>query len=655
MAQARDYLTNYKAVVDTDPARVLTIDWETYWDSKEFSLKKLSMEEYVRDPRFKAHGIGVKLGGGPSLWIYGESSVRSFFAKAPIDTMTVVGHNMHFDGLVLSEIYGVKPKAIMDTKYMAALCYGNTIPSRTLAKLAIQFLPPSMRKESQPLYNTDGLRTLSPEIANELGDYCRDDCTMTYELYKFFLPKLIATPFNADIIDHIARMFTDPCLELDDRVLHDLLAEEITEKQAALDACVATSMKQIRSNPQFATLLQSLNVAAPMKLSPTTHKDTFAFAQTDREFMALQAHPNPEVAQLVKSRLRIKTSINETRAKKYLEVQSRGTWPVHLNVSGAATSHRLSGGSGGGGNPQNLGNGSPLRLAILPPDGFDLFAIDSKGIELRDAMTIANEHDVVRSLRDIEYDAYSDFASTIYSVDRTLIDKDQRKVGKVGMLQCQYGAGWANFQQAAWLRDVILDDKEAQRIHGLYRSRFSGIKRSWAICDRIIQLLGRGEEESTHFDPLVRPVVNGPLGHPALLLVETGTYITYPNLAREYDTDDKRWNWNYDTFDNKTYRMSRTKLYGSKMFGHICQSLARNVVLEQEVAVETFLKQEVHHACRCVMSVHDEGVYLVPKHADHELALNGALEIFNTSPAWWPELPVFGEAAWGDNYGTAKT
>ena len=101
MAQARDYLTNYKAVVDTDPARVLTIDWETYWDSKEFSLKKLSMEEYVRDPRFKAHGIGVKLGGGPSLWIYGESSVRSFFAKAPIDTMTVVGHNMHFDGLVL--------------------------------------------------------------------------------------------------------------------------------------------------------------------------------------------------------------------------------------------------------------------------------------------------------------------------------------------------------------------------------------------------------------------------------------------------------------------------------------------------------------------------------------------------------------------------
>jgi hypothetical protein len=269
-------------------------------------------------------------------------------------------------------------------------------------------------------------------------------------------------------------------------------------------------------------------------------------------------------------------------------------------------------------------------------------------------MTLANERSVVRQLHTITYDAYSEFAGTIYNVPVENIFAPQRKAGKVAMLQLQYGAGWENFQNAAWTRDVILDDDEARRITNLYRSTFTGITRAWHVCDRIIQMLAQGKEEETWFDHLVRPVVNGPLGQPALLLVETGTYITYPNLKREYDEIDKRWGYKYDTFNNKTYRLERTYLYGSKMFGHICQSLARNVVLEQEVAVDTFLKREIHHDCSTVMSVHDEGICLVPEHADCDRAIGGALEIFKTSPSWWPELPVFGEAAWGDNYGEAK-
>ena len=144
------------------------------------------------------------------------------------------------------------------------------------------------------------------------------------------------------------------------------------------------------------------------------------------------------------------------------------------------------------------------------------------------------------------------------------------------------------------------------------------------------------------------------MGHPALLLVETGTYITYPNLKREYDKEKGKWQNMYDTFDNDTHRLVRTGLWGSKLFGHICQSLARNVVLEQEVALDTFLRNEISHQCITAMSVHDEAVCLVPEDADCDRALSGALEIFSTSPVWWPELPVFGEAAWGENYGIAK-
>jgi len=652
--RASEYLTNYQSVVNTDPEKTLTFDWETYWDSKTFTLKKMSMEEYIRDPRFKAHGVGIQLGSKPAHWVYGEESIVKFFDTVPLDNMTVVGQNVAFDGLILNDIYGVHPKSYIDTWSMSTMAYGNVLAKNSLAALTKMFLP-GMVKDRTALYNTDGIRDLTPEMAEELGEYCKMDCYLTHELYKFFLPKLLATPFNMDLIDHVTRMYTNPVLELDHDVLNDLLAREIVEKQAAVDSCVATSAKQLNSNKQFATLLESQGATVPMKPSPSNPtKNTYAFAKTDRAFTDMSKDTNPEVAALVTARLRVKTNINETRASNYLGVESRGKWPVHLNISGARTTHRLSGGAGGGGNPQNLGNGSPLRYAIKPPKGFRMFAIDSKGIELRDAMTLANEREVVKRLHDPTFDLYSVFGTEIYNCELAQIDKPRRDVGKVACLQLQYGSGGPTFKDVAWNRGVDLELEEAERIKGLYRSTFTNITRTWRVCDRVIQMLVGGEEEETWFSHLVRPVANGPGGHHALLLVETGTYITYPNLKREYDPEQKRWQYMYDTFDNKTYRLVRTGLWGSKMFGHICQSLARNVVLEQEVALDTFLKNEIHHTCTTAMSVHDEGVCLVPDHADHDKAMAGALEIFSTSPVWWPELPVYGEAGWGDNYGQAK-
>ena len=39
---------------------LITLDFETYYD-KEYSLKKLTMEEYVRDPRFEVIGVAIKV------------------------------------------------------------------------------------------------------------------------------------------------------------------------------------------------------------------------------------------------------------------------------------------------------------------------------------------------------------------------------------------------------------------------------------------------------------------------------------------------------------------------------------------------------------------------------------------------------------------
>ena len=325
MSKASTYLTDYQWVVNPDLDKVVTLDFETYWDSKSYSLRRISMEEYVRDPRFLTHGLGIKLGSKPTRWVAGHNDTAKLLAAVPLDQYTVVGHNAMFDALVLSEKYNVRPNAVLCTMSMAALAYGNTLNSLSLAYLTKRFLPGQVKDQSI-LIDTDGKRELTPEELDAMGEYCIGDCDKTYALFKLFLARLDASPLNMDLIDLVKRMFSDPTLVLNEGILTQLLATELVEKQAALDSCVSTTMKQIRSNPQFATLLQSLGVEPPLKLNDKG-AEAYAFAKTDRGLQALRRHPDIRVQALVNARLRIKTSINETRAKKYMEVETRGTCP----------------------------------------------------------------------------------------------------------------------------------------------------------------------------------------------------------------------------------------------------------------------------------------------------------------------------------------
>jgi len=43
--------------------QLITLDFETYYD-KDYSLSKLTTEEYIRDDRFEAIGISVKVVAG---------------------------------------------------------------------------------------------------------------------------------------------------------------------------------------------------------------------------------------------------------------------------------------------------------------------------------------------------------------------------------------------------------------------------------------------------------------------------------------------------------------------------------------------------------------------------------------------------------------
>ncbi|OZB41040.1 MAG: hypothetical protein B7X50_08035, partial [Alishewanella sp. 34-51-39] len=83
---------------------VVTLDLETYWDD-QYSLSKMTMLEYVQDPRFKIQGIGIRI-DYPHLDKYGEQKYYRDVNEAvavlkSLNKWVMVGQNTKFDGYCL--------------------------------------------------------------------------------------------------------------------------------------------------------------------------------------------------------------------------------------------------------------------------------------------------------------------------------------------------------------------------------------------------------------------------------------------------------------------------------------------------------------------------------------------------------------------------
>jgi hypothetical protein len=131
-------------------------------------------------------------------------------------------------------------------------------------------------------------------------------------------------------------MFIEPVLELDKDLLHQHLAETRERKEALLASC-GVDKAELMSNQKFAEVLTSLGVTPPMKVSPTTGKDTYAFAKSDEAFKALAEHPDDRVQALVAARLGTKSTLEETRTQRFIEIAGRGVMPIPIRYYAAHT------------------------------------------------------------------------------------------------------------------------------------------------------------------------------------------------------------------------------------------------------------------------------------------------------------------------------
>jgi ribonuclease D len=116
--------------------KLITLDFETYYTSKDLGFKTQTTEEYVRDPRFEVIGVAVKVGDGETVWCTGlHEQIKSFLNTFDWDSSMAVAHNAMFDMAILNWHFDIRPMAIADTLGMARALHGSEV-GNSLKKLA---------------------------------------------------------------------------------------------------------------------------------------------------------------------------------------------------------------------------------------------------------------------------------------------------------------------------------------------------------------------------------------------------------------------------------------------------------------------------------------------------------------------------------------
>jgi DNA polymerase len=471
-----------------------------------------------------------------------------------------------------------------------------------------------------------GRLDFTPEELARYAEYCINDVELTHTLFMRLAAGFPLVEMR--LIDLTIRMFTEPVLNLNKQALQ----EHLLSVQAAKDALMSKlnyDKADLMSNPKLAELLEFHGVKPPMKISPTTGKETFAFAKSDEAFKELLEHENPQVQAIVAARLGVKSTLEETRTERFIRIAERGTLPIPLRYYAAHT------GRWGGDdkvNMQNLPRGSALKKAILPPEGHVFIDCDSSQIEARTLAWLAGQDDLVDAF-DRGEDVYKIMASSIYGVPIEEVTKDQRFVGKTTILGAGYGMGPAKFQAQLKTFGVDLPLEECKRIISVYRETYPMIPKLWRQTGDALDAMANNQ--------------TAPIGRDGVLLVRgadgiklpNGLSIKYPNL-RWVLTKEGKQEMVYDTKKGKS--ILPTRIYGGKCVENICQALARIVIGEQMLMVAKKL--------RVVMTVHDAVGAVAPIEQAEEA--RGFVEAcMRIRPKWATLLPLNCESKMGASYG----
>ena len=653
--------------------RILAIDFETRWSRKDYTLSKMTTEEYIRDQRFEAFGACISdiTLGQPPRW-YRHAGLFEYFQGVDWGRTAVLAHNAQFDVSILSWRYDARPAFIFDTLSMARALRGVEV-GNSLARLAEDFgLPPKGRA----VHSTDGLtwkEIQGTPVEVELAEYCAHDTVLCVEIFNRLLPGYPLKELK--LIDLTLKMYTRPLLQLDKEMLAKAIDEEREQREGLLKK-LGMVEATLASNQQFAEALKALGIQPPKKTSKTTGEETLALAKNDALFQALLNHENEDVALLCEARLKVKSTSERTRAQRFLDIAERGNLPVPLSYYGAATG-RWTASKGSAINMQNLKRGSFLRRAIMAPEGHVIVAGDLSQIEPRVLAFFADNQDLMDIFRQ-GGDPYASFGAQMFGIPGMTQDTHpvERQSAKSALLGAGYQLGWASFAAQlltgflgadpkrytkedaiklgvtgdavqkflSWDEnikkmeeiphtctevDLAIHCLAAKAIIDKYRAASQPVVDFWNLMQELIEYsLYRGKEY-THMGVIFRKNE---------IILPSGMPVRYPDL-RPSTSERGRVTWSYA--DGK----SRVNLYGGKVTNNVVQGTARCVMTDGMLRIA--------RRYPIVGTVHDEVLVVVPEE-EVEDAKTWILAQMVMDPPYLRGIPLKVSGGAAVRYGDAK-
>lgn len=682
--------------------RIVVLDFETYWNSKDYTLSKIGPISYIRDSRFSAQLMSYIVTDASTMTydrvrVAEHENIPAVLAALKLDAPDVVtvAHNGNgFDFLILSEIYHVVPRIAIDTMCMERWTGVSRIQNESLKSMA-KFFQCGEKVEGTVI--SDGRKwpeDFTPDERTAFIQYCRNDTEQCFLSFKAMLPFMTADALLFSSIT--AKMACNPVLRLDDDMLTaylNELSDKVTKARNDINRMFMFKsdedfLKAIRSSASFVKMLELLGRKPPMKYSvaksETKRKKleaegktnlseedyavyTPALAKSDLDFVAMASDADERVALLVRTRLENNSSIQRSRAETFHALAKSGRpMPVMLNAFKAHTSRYTAGNSEGSSdklNLQNLSKRDPsqltLRKAVQAPEGMALVACDSSQIEARILAYVANETELVDAFRR-GADPYADLAEKIFQIPSEKIHKGAksgdkklkayRNVGKTGILSAGYGVGWRKYADTLLRQGVRLSSdidqhyEMAHHAHNVYRASNPNIVAFWDTCQTVIKALYLGYSgefggpNDNIFQYSVAPIC-GRDDVPTIIGPNKYT-LRYFKLSCEVSEKNNREEYYYTRVKGKSEL--KTKIYGGALAENLCQYLAFALLQWQACRM-------TEQGIRLIANIHDSFLAICPEdEAEHTKSVMESC--MSSVPDWLGDFPVACEAEIGKDY-----
>ncbi len=426
------------------PVNALVLDFETYW-SKNYTLKELSMVEFITDDRFELTGMSYCDVESGLLNFLEPCEVEPYLRtmEPHVDNYTIVAQNANFDCLILREHFGIMPKYIVDTQDLDKMWDARS--KHNLKVMAEKWGAPAAKGDtvqSLGLHWND----MTEEQRSAWAEYAKTDAEIEAWLFKKMLPIVVSRPeIELPVANMTHQMYLNPTFQIDVELGQKIIDGMRAEMLAPIDrlrrrgvkpaAGKKTLEESIGGSISFVTMLMEalpdgesvpLKAGKPTKnMIPLTGVGMIpALAKDDQGMHELLQHSKMSVRRLAEAK------------------QSLQSWPLHISKVdsimkqaaccdgfigtplGYHNAHTGRWGGIEGINLQNLGGAGrggkgthPLikevRHMLVAPKGYVLGIQDYSKVEAVGVAWQAGQRDLLEGFR-TGSDVYSDLATDLF-------------------------------------------------------------------------------------------------------------------------------------------------------------------------------------------------------------------------------------------------